>query len=144
MYARAISWFVRDRFAAMSRGDTARVLKQFADDAHFRYAGRHELAADLHNKKEIAAWFDRAWSLFRFEFEVHDVTVAGPPWNFRLATRFSARMTTSDGQSFLNRGMQYGRVRWGKVRADYVYPDTQVVADALAHARRLAATGTQG
>jgi hypothetical protein len=29
--------------------------------------------------------------------------------------------------------MQYARIRWGKVREDHIYPDTQLVAEALEH-----------
>jgi ketosteroid isomerase-like protein len=127
---------VRRRFAEMSRGEFVAVLRLFADDAHFHYNGRHDLAADLHNKAEIAAWFDRAWKLFEIVFDVHDVVVAGPPWNMRVATRFTAQVRTTDGQLFINRGMQYARIRRGKVTEDRVYPDTKLVADAVDHANR--------
>ena len=30
--------------------------------------------------------------------------------------------------------MQYARIRWGKVREDHIYPDTQLVAEALEYA----------
>jgi ketosteroid isomerase-like protein len=134
MYAWMIGRVVRSRFAAMSRRDSDAVLRYFAEDARFRYGGRHELAGDYRSKAEIASWFARLWELFRVEFVVHDVVVAGPPWNMRLATRFTARVATADGRCFVNRGMQYARIRWGRVREDHIYPDTQVVAEALEHA----------
>jgi ketosteroid isomerase-like protein len=134
MYAWAIGRLVRQRFAAMSRGDTAWVLRSFADDATFHYNGSHALAGEYHPKAAIVEWFARAWSLFRMEFEVHDVVVSGPPWNIRVATRFTIRVETEDGAVFLNRAMQYARIRWGKVREDRIYPDTQLVAEAIQHA----------
>ena len=73
------------------------------------------------------------WEVFRIEFEVRDVVVAGSPCNIRLATRFTARVATADGRCFVNHGMQYARIRWGKVREDHIYPDTQLVAEALEH-----------
>jgi ketosteroid isomerase-like protein len=127
---------VRRRFAEMSRGQFVAVLRLFAEDAHFHYNGRHELGADLHNKAQIAAWFDRAWKLFDIVFDVHDVVVAGPPWNMRVATRFTARVRAPDGKMFVNPGMQYARIRRGKVTEDRVYPDTQLVAEAIDHANR--------
>jgi ketosteroid isomerase-like protein len=139
VYAWMIRRFVRGRFAAMSRGDTAAVLRLFADDACFRYGGRHALGGEYRGKPEISKWFARAWGLFRIEFELHDVVVAGPPWNTRVATRFTARVTAADGRRFLNHGMQYARIRWGRVREDQVYPDTQLVADAVQHARGIPA-----
>jgi len=133
MYAWLIGRAVRSRFAAMSRGDSEAVLRYFAEDACFRYGGRHELAGDYRSRAEIASWFARFWELFRVEFVVHDVVISGPPWNVRLATRFTARVATADGRCFVNHGMQYARIRWGKVREDRIYPDTQLVAEALEH-----------
>jgi ketosteroid isomerase-like protein len=134
MYAWMIGRVVRGRFAAMSRRDSAAVLRFFAEDARFFYGGRHELAGEYRSKAEIASWFARLWELFRIEFNVHDVVVAGSPWNIRLATRFTARVATPDGRWFVNHGMQYARIRWGKVREDHIYPDTQLVAEALEYA----------
>ena len=94
MYAWMIGRVVRGRFAAMSRRDSAAVLRFFAEDARFFYGGRHELAGEYRSKAEIASWFARLWELFRIEFNVHDVVVAGSPWNIRLATRFTARVAT--------------------------------------------------
>jgi ketosteroid isomerase-like protein len=134
MYAWMIGRVVRSRFAAMSRGDSAAVLRLFAEDARFFYGGHHELAGEYRSKAEIAGWFARLWELFRIEFNVHDVVVAGSPWNMRLATRFTARVATADGRCFVNPCMQYARIRWGRVREDHIYPDTQLVAEALEHA----------
>jgi ketosteroid isomerase-like protein len=125
---------VRKRFAEMSQGEFGAVLRVLAEDAHFQYNGRHALAADLHHKAEIAAWFERTWTMLEIVFEVHDVVVAGPLWNMRIATRFTAQVRTVDGQCFINRGMQYARIRRGKVTEDCIYPDTQVVAQAIDHA----------
>jgi ketosteroid isomerase-like protein len=133
MYAWMIGRVVRGRFAAMSRGDSKAVLKFFAEGARFRYGGRHELGGEYRSKAEIASWFARLWELFRIEFVVHDVVVAGPPWNMRFATRFTAHAVTADGRCFENHGMQYARIRLGRVREDHVYPDTQLVAEALEH-----------
>jgi ketosteroid isomerase-like protein len=144
VYAWMIGRMVRGRFAAMSRGDTAAVLRLFADDACFHYGGRHALAGAYCGRREISQWFARAWGLFRIEFDVHDVVVAGPPWNTRVATRFSALVTASDGRRFLNHGMQYARIRWGRVREDHIYPDTQLVAEALEHATGIPAGAPHG
>jgi ketosteroid isomerase-like protein len=138
MYRRLVAREVRKRFADMSRGDTAAVLQFFAHDAHFHYPGDHALAGDHHPKEAIVAWFDRAWSIFGFDFEVHDVLVAGPLWRTRVATRFTGRGPTPDGRVFVNPGMQYGVIRWGRVHEDRIHLDTQLVAAAVAHADALA------
>jgi ketosteroid isomerase-like protein len=134
MYAWMIGRLVRSRFAAMSREDSEPLLRSFAEDACLQYGGRHGLAGEYRSKPAITSWFSRMWELFTIEFEVHDVVVGGPPWNTRIATRFTAHLTTADGSRFVNHGMQYARIRWGKVREDHIYPDTQLVAEALQNA----------
>jgi ketosteroid isomerase-like protein len=136
VYGALTARVIRGRFAAMSRRDSGAVLRFFADDASFRYGGEHALAGEYRSREEIAHWFERLWSLFEVQFDVHDVLVGGPPWSMRVATRFTARVRAADGRTFVNHGMQYARIRWGRVREDHVYPDTQLVAVALEHARR--------
>jgi ketosteroid isomerase-like protein len=137
MYRRFVAREVRKRFAEMSRGDTAAVLAMFRDDAHFHYAGEHALGGDHHPKPAIESWFSMAWATFDFDFEVHDVLVMGTPWRTRVATRFTARVTAHDGREFVNPCMQYAVIRWGRVSEDRIYPDTQLVAHAVAHAEAL-------
>ena len=134
MYCMLVARIVRSRFAAMSRRDLRPVLRYFADDALFWYGGDHALSGEYRSKAAIEQWFGRLWGLFEIEFEVHDVLVSGLPSRLRVATRFTAHVRTTDGRHFRNRCMQYAQIRWGKVRADYIYPDTQLLARALDHA----------
>jgi ketosteroid isomerase-like protein len=39
--------------------------------------------------------------------------------------------TLADGRPYANEGMQFMRLRWGKVLEDRLYEDTQAVARAL-------------
>ena len=55
---------------------------------------------------------------------IHDVTAAGPPWNLRVAFRFSDRI----GDDYANEGVEYMRIKWGKLREQRVYLDTEKVA----------------
>ena len=139
LYQWLIGREVRKRFAEMSRGDATGVLRAFADDVHFVYNGDHALGGDHHPKAAVAAWFERLFAMFSVDFEVHDVVVGGGPRMTRIATRFTAHVTTEDGRRFENRSMQYARIRWGRVIEDRIYPDTQLLAEALEHAEGLKA-----
>ena len=77
------------------------------------------------------------------KLDVQDVVVSGWPWRARVATRFTGRITTSDGTVFHNRGMQYARLRWGRVVEDELYEDTQVLAAATAHQTALDAAASR-
>jgi hypothetical protein len=66
--------------------------------------------------------------------------VAGPPWNTRLAVRLSDRI----GDDYANEGMQYLRMRWGKVISDEVFVDTEKVADLERRHPEIATEATVG
>jgi ketosteroid isomerase-like protein len=135
VYAFVVQRLIRKSFAALSKGEWQRVAGQFADSAHFRFPGEHELAGEYHDRPAIEDWFRRTWELLGLELEVHDVVVRGWPWNTRACTRFTAHVTCPDGATFHNDGMQYVRLAWGKVTTDFLYEDTQKVRQYTEHAR---------
>jgi ketosteroid isomerase-like protein len=129
MYAWLVGLAVRRGFNRLNAGDPTGALDMFAPDAHFVFPGRHSWAADLRDPDQIRAWFQRFAQLGP-HFEIADVLVSGPPWNMRVGVRFSDRIALSDGSEYRNEGMQYVRLRWGRVRLDRIFLDTQAVADA--------------
>jgi ketosteroid isomerase-like protein len=137
MYAWIVGRIIRWGFRNLTRGTWQRPFRLFAEDVHFVFAGDHELACDLRRKADVRAWFERTWPMFDMNFEVHDVVVRGWPWHTRIATRFTNRMRAHDGTEFVNQGMQYARLRWGRVVEDLLYEDTQLLARAIAHANEL-------
>ena len=144
MYAFLVGQIVRRQFAHLSRGDWEKPFAKFTEEAVLRFPGDHELAGEFRGREAIRDWFARGWSLFGFDFTVEDVVVSGPPWDMRAATRWSNDLRTSDGELFRNRGMQYLRLRWGRVVEDELYEDTQTLARAIAHARAREARPTAG
>ncbi len=50
------------------------------------------------------------------------------PWNTVIATRFSIQASLRDGRLYRNAGMQYARLRWGRIVEDHIYEDTQTLA----------------
>ncbi len=143
MYAWVVGKVIRRQFAHLSAGNWRVPFGRFAPDAVLRFPGDHALAGEFHGREAIANWFDRAWSLFEMDFTVDDVVVSGPPWDMRVATRWRNDPRTADGRVFPNRGMQYARIRFGRVIEDDLYEDTQVLEDAVAHAEQLAATAAR-
>jgi ketosteroid isomerase-like protein len=129
MYAWLVGIMVRRGFRRLNAGDPAGALGMFAPDARFFFPGRHSWAADLSDPEQIRAWFERFVKLGP-HFEIADVIASGPPWNMRVGVRFSDHIAFPAGGEYRNEGMQYVRIRWGRVRLDRVFLDTQAVADA--------------
>lgn len=134
MYAWLVGRVIRRQFGHLSAGDWRTPVRRFAPDAVLRFPGDHALAGEFRGRAAIEGWFGRAWSLFDMDFTVDDVVVSGPPWDIRIATRWRNAPRTADGRVFPNRGMQYARIRFGRVVEDELYEDTQVLAEAVAHA----------
>jgi hypothetical protein len=74
------------------------------------------------------AWFER-FAALKPRLEVLDAVVNGPPWNMSACVVFDDTVCDRSGQVlYANHGVQYVRLRWGKVMFDEVNLDTQKVA----------------
>jgi ketosteroid isomerase-like protein len=106
---------------------------RIADNVHFVYLGDHPLAADIHGANAVRAWLrnELFGRLPGLRFEVEDMIVEGNLRTTRIATRYSAKR---DGQ-LVYRGVQFTRIRWGRMVEECVLPDTAALAAALASAR---------
>lgn len=127
-----VSWvvgrLVRRGFRRLNAGDPSAVLAMFAPDARFVFPGRHSFATDADDPALVRAWFDRFVALGP-HVDVIDVLASGTPWNLRVAVRFADRIERPGGVHYENEGMQYLRLRWGRVLLDELFLDTQAVAD---------------
>jgi ketosteroid isomerase-like protein len=128
MYSWIVGRAVRWLTGRLNSGDKRTIMRTFADDAHLVFPGDSSFAGDHHGRGELDAWFERFFGLGP-AFVIHDVAVAGPPWNMRVFFRFSDRIPIPGGGEYRNDGMEYLRIRWGKTREQRVYLDTQKVAD---------------
>lgn len=79
-----LSWIVGRVFRALvgrlNAGDPRPIVRLFAEDARFVFPGESSFGGEHVGRAEIGAWFERFAALGP-HFAIHDVTVAGPPWN---------------------------------------------------------------
>jgi hypothetical protein len=131
MYARLVDRHTRRVYAHFNAGNAEPAIKRFAEDAHLIFRGKSSLAADLQGKPDIAGWLRNLMQL-DLRWQIHDVVVQGPPWNTRLVTRYTVSAGHRPGHDRLvYEGVQYARLRWGRVRLDDILPDTEAVASYL-------------
>jgi ketosteroid isomerase-like protein len=77
--------------------------------------------------------FERIFERFPdLALEPKSIVIGGPPWDTHVAVRFGVHATLAGGERYENEGMQFLRVRWGRVAEDRLYEDTQKLAHALA------------
>jgi hypothetical protein len=125
-------WLVRVLVArgyrALGAGEAAPVVAMFRPGGRFRFAGSHSWAIDTTDHRQIESWFDR-FAALKPQLVVLDVVVNGPPWNMSACVVFDDAFRDHSGQVvYANHGVQYVRLRWGKIILDEVNLDTQKVA----------------
>ncbi len=125
MYARLVDRHTRRVYAHFNAGNAEPAIKRFAEDAHLIFRGKSSLAADLQGKPDIAVWLRNLMQL-DLRWQIHDVVVQGTPWNTRLVTRYTVSAGHHPGHDrLIYEGVQYARLRWGRVRLDDILPDTE-------------------
>jgi len=123
MYRWIIGRITRWAVLELVSGRSGLPLRLMAPDIRFRFPGTSSFAADTATSGELRVWIAR-FAALRPAYEILDVLVAGPPWNTRVAVRLRDRI----GDDYSNEGMQYLRMRWGKMVVDEVFVDTERIA----------------
>jgi ketosteroid isomerase-like protein len=127
LYAWAVRSMLRRNLGRLWAGDPTPLLATYADDVHFVFPGRSSWAADLRGRDEVERWLQR-FVRVGLQFEVHEILVAGPPWNTTVCLWFTDRRTAPDGEIvYDNRGTIMTKIAWGKVTYYEVNEDTQKV-----------------
>jgi ketosteroid isomerase-like protein len=132
MYKTIVRSQVRKAYGRLNRGDYEAVASKFGRDGVFCMMGDHAVGGENRGADEVLAWFQRVFRLFpNLRLEPQTITVSGGPWNTVVGTRFLVSSDLPEGRTYRNEGMQFLRLRWGRVVEDRLYEDTQVLAEAL-------------
>jgi len=123
VYAWLVGRMTRTGYAQAVGGQPKMLMTLAADDVEFVFPGENSFGARLEGKEDLASWMARFASLHP-DFRIHDVVVSGPPWNMRVAVRFSDAI----GADYRNEGLEYLRVRRGKLRSIEVCLDTERIS----------------
>ncbi|MCX4668006.1 nuclear transport factor 2 family protein [Streptomyces sp. NBC_01381] len=102
-----------------------------APDLRFRFIGDNILGAELRGPEAFADWFEQAGRRFPgMRLTLTDVVVKGWPWNTTVVVRLRVDATLADGSSYENEGIQWVRIRWGRMVEDTVLEDTARLEEA--------------
>lgn len=122
MYRWMVAKGIRLGYRRVVAGKPGLVVALASRDVQFTFPGDNSFAGEFHGKQELRRWLVRFGSL-RPGFAVHDVLVGGPPWNMRVALTFSDRI----GDDYANEGMEYLRLRWGRIQQVRVHLNTETI-----------------
>lgn len=113
-------------------GDFKLAVALAAPDVRFRFVGDPPFGAELRGRDEFARWFEQAQeNLPGLRLRPTDIVVKGWPWNTTVVVRLTISATLADGTAYSNEGVQWVRLRWGRMVDDYVLEDTARLAAAL-------------
>jgi ketosteroid isomerase-like protein len=123
MYRWTVGQFLRLVYRRAFAGQDDLMMKATAPDVTFRFPGSSSFAASLVGREALREWLNRFTTL-EPRFEIRDVVVSGPPWNMTAAVRFEDAI----GSDYHNEGVEWLRIRWGKVRSLEVFLDTERIS----------------
>jgi ketosteroid isomerase-like protein len=128
VYSWIVGRVVRLLVGRLNAGDVRTLMWGFAPDAHLVFPGSSSFGGDHAGKDAIRAWLERFVALGP-NLSVKDVAVAGGPQNMRVCFRFTDRIPIPDGGEYANEGMEYLRIRWGRIHVQHIYLDTERVTE---------------
>ena len=108
--------------------------KGLTPNAYHWVAGDHALGGERHGKQSVKQWFERMGRVFpKLHIDIEHVEVTGWPWNTTVFVKWRANARLLDGQtSYVNRGVNVFKLRWGKVYSIEEYFDSQAAERSLA------------
>ncbi len=141
MYKAVARALIRRSVRRLNAGDYGPALAMFAPDATLNFPGANSWARQFHagdsvhqempthrDRAEIEG-FLRRYVAQGIQMEIDDILVNGPPWNTRAAARVRDWIRDADGNEiYANRAVLFVRVRWGRIREQEDYEDTERVA----------------
>jgi ketosteroid isomerase-like protein len=108
------------------------VVRGFAQDATLKFPGDNPFGGTFDGRDAIRGWFEHLHEVFPdFRLEPETILVNGFPWDTVVATRFKVTATLPDGSPYANNGMQFLRLRCGRIVEDVLYEDTQYLSAVL-------------
>jgi ketosteroid isomerase-like protein len=132
MYRMIVASKVRATWRSIAAGDVAAAGRMADANMRFRFVGDTALGADLSGRDAFLDWFRATGKrLPGLSFEVRDVLVGGWPWDTRVAVRLAISAPLADGTTYRNEGVQWLRLRWGRMVDDWVLEDTIALDRAL-------------
>jgi ketosteroid isomerase-like protein len=141
MYKAAVRLMIKRNIARANSGDFSSTMKMFAKDATLSFPGDNSWsnmfrptqvgreAFVTHRGKDELKRFLQRYVDEKIQMVVDDILVNGPPWNTRVAIRVHHWVIGADGtDSYTNRAVLFVSTRWGKIKSQEDYEDTERIA----------------
>jgi len=132
MYHYMVKRLVKKSFGLVNERRFAELAKGMALQVKHSFAGDHALGGVRHDVAAVKAWLERLERVVpNLYITVNDIQVKGLPHHTLAIVRWEAKATLENGDPYLNKGVHFITLKWGKVVELDVYEDTLVVYNGL-------------
>ncbi len=132
MYHQIVRRNVTRGFGYVSNGQYDKLVAECVPDVVHFFAGDHALGGERHDKAALLLWLERVGRLLPgFHLTITDMLVRGMPWDTTVVVQWTGRSTLVNKHEYVQHGVHFLRLRWGRVAAFRVYVDTQELAHEL-------------
>lgn len=132
-YHHIIKRIVRKNFKSITEHRYDEVLKGVSNkELEHTFAGDNCLGGTRHDKESLKRWFERVGIVLPdLKFEVTDIQVKGNPAKTLVIARWTATCHLLNGDPYINKGVHFITLKWGKAVKFDVYEDTKTVSHGL-------------
>lgn len=132
MYNYIVKQQVQKSFALVNQRRFDELLNSLALNVRHRFAGDHALGGVRNDQAAVKNWLERLSRVMpNLHITINQMNVEGWPHNTLAIVRWTATATLANGEPYVNQGVHFIILRWGKVVELDVYEDSLVVYKAL-------------
>ena len=132
MYHYVVKQLVKKSFGLVNERRFNELVNDMALNVRHSFAGDHALGGVRNDQAAVKAWMERLSRVMpNLHITVNRINVTGWPHNTLAIVRWTARATLENGDPYLNKGVHFITLKWGKVTELDVYEDSLVVYNGL-------------
>jgi ketosteroid isomerase-like protein len=132
MYHYIIKQLVTKSFGMVNQRRFDELAGAMVDNVRHSFAGDHALGGVRNDRGAVLSWLNRLGRVMPNLFiKVRDVNVKGWPNHTLAIVRWTATATLENGDPYVNKGVHFITLKWGKVVELDVHEDTLAVFNGL-------------
>lgn len=132
MYHYIVKQLVKKSFGLVNERRFGELVNGMALNVRHSFAGDHAMGGVRNDQAAVKAWLERLARITpNLNITVNHINVEGWPHNTLAIVRWTATATLNNGDPYLNKGIHFITLKWGKVVELDVHEDTLAVYNCL-------------
>ena len=131
MFNLIVKYITKKNFDNLSIGNYHALLKTVDKNVEHKFLGSSAIGGHRQSKKSLTLWFERLFRLFpSIIFEINNIYVSGWPWKTIVVVEWTADVSPSKGNAYINTGVHLITLRWFKAISIHAYENAELVQNA--------------